>query len=549
MNAEKFIQRLCLVLVTLYFGVSLAGPLTALVVSSLQSGDDGSAANLAGRLTDPRLVRAAGNSLWVGALTSAITTALALFYAYGLTRARLPLKGIFAAAGQIPLLAPSLLSALALVYLFGVQGLLRPWMGEASIMGWQGIVIANVIATFPHALLVLRTALSASDGRLYEAGELMGRSGRSMFLAVTLPGVRHGLVSAALIVFMLTIADIGAPKVVGGSFDVLALEIYKQVLGQQDFAMGAAVALAMLAPTALAMGIERWAASRQSAALSARSTPLVLKPHLARDTAMLTGCSIIAAGLVGVIAVCQFASVAAFWPYDVSFTTKHYDFNRFDGGGWQALGNSVQLAVFTAIGGALLVFANAYLLEKTKPHRVVRGALSGFSLLSAAVPGLSLGLAYVFFFNNPANLLNGLYGTMAILVLATITHFYTVAHLSATSALKALDPEFETAAAAMGRPFWMVAARVSFPISIPALIETALYFFVNAMTTVSVVVFLYGPHTKLASVAVLNMDDAGDVAPAAAMGMMIFYINLAVRIAGETVLTRVRASTTRGKVS
>ncbi|MBX8827721.1 putative 2-aminoethylphosphonate ABC transporter permease subunit, partial [Ochrobactrum sp. SFR4] len=54
--------------------------------------------------------------------------------------------------------------------------------------------------------------------------------------------------------------------------------------------------------------------------------------------------------------------------------------------------------------------------------------------------------------------------------------------------------------------------------------------FVNAMTTVSAVVFLYSAHTTLASVAVLNMDDAGDVAPAAAMGMMIFYTNVAARL-------------------
>ena len=50
------------------------------------------------------------------------------------------------------------------------------------------------------------------------------------------------------------------------------------------------------------------------------------------------------------------------------------------------------------------------------------------------------------------------------------------------------------------------------------------------MTTVSAVVFLYSPDTALAAVAVLNMDDAGDVAPAAAMGMMIFYTNATVRL-------------------
>ena len=50
------------------------------------------------------------------------------------------------------------------------------------------------------------------------------------------------------------------------------------------------------------------------------------------------------------------------------------------------------------------------------------------------------------------------------------------------------------------------------------------------MTTVSAVVFLYSTDTALASIAVLNMDDAGDIAPAAAMGMMIFYTNAGARI-------------------
>ena len=50
------------------------------------------------------------------------------------------------------------------------------------------------------------------------------------------------------------------------------------------------------------------------------------------------------------------------------------------------------------------------------------------------------------------------------------------------------------------------------------------------MTTVSAVVFLYSPKTSLASIAVLNMDDAGDIAPAAAMGMMIFYTNIFARV-------------------
>ncbi len=111
---------------------------------------------------------------------------------------------------------------------------------------------------------------------------------------------------------------------------------------------------------------------------------------------------------------------------------------------------------------------------------------------------------------------------MTILVLCTVTHFYTVAHLTALTALKQLDPEFEAVAGSLKIPFYKLFFRVTLPVCLPAVLEIAIYLFVNAMTTVSAVVFLYATDTKLASVAILNMDDAGDIAPAAAMGMMIF---------------------------
>ncbi len=73
-------------------------------------------------------------------------------------------------------------------------------------------------------------------------------------------------------------------------------------------------------------------------------------------------------------------------------------------------------------------------------------------------------------------------------------------------------------------------SRVTVRVCMPSGLDISIYLFVNAMTTVSAVVFLYSPKTSLASIAVLNMDDAGDIAPAAAMGMMIFYTNAAARI-------------------
>ncbi|MFP3441714.1 putative 2-aminoethylphosphonate ABC transporter permease subunit, partial [Pantoea sp. SIMBA_133] len=88
------------------------------------------------------------------------------------------------------------------------------------------------------------------------------------------------------------------------------------------------------------------------------------------------------------------------------------------------------------------------------------------------------------------NPLNWLYGTMAILVLNTVVHFYTVCHLTSVTALKQLDPEFEAVGASLKVPFWTTFSRVTLPVSLPAVFDISLYLFVNAMTTVSPLVLI-----------------------------------------------------------
>jgi iron(III) transport system permease protein len=169
-------------------------------------------------------------------------------------------------------------------------------------------------------------------------------------------------------------------------------------------------------------------------------------------------------------------------------------------------------------------------VEKTKGFFATRSAFEFLAKIPMAIPGMVLGLADIFLFNDPDNPLNGLYGTMGILVMCTVTHFYTVSHLTAVTALKQMDTEFESVASSLKQPFYKLFSKVTVPVCLPSILDISIYLFVNAMTTVSAVIFLYSPDTTLASVAVLNMDDAGDVAPAAAMGMMIFYSNVCARL-------------------
>ncbi len=478
----------------------------------------------------PSLFRSIENSLWIATLSTIITVSLAFGFAYALNRSTMRFKGLFKLIAMIPILVPSLLPGIALVYLFGNQGMIKGLLLGESIYGPIGIVLGSVFFTFPHALIIIATALAISDARLYEAAIALRASRWKTFWTVTLPGARYGLISAAFVVFNLVITDFGLPKVIGGGYNMLAVDIYKQVIGQQNFEMGAVVSVVLLIPALLAFTIDRIVQKKQVAQLSARSVPYEPKPHRQFDWICLVYCSLVAVFIIGLIAVCQYAALIKFWPYDLSFSLANYNFEVMDGGGWDSYFNSIQLAVYTAIAGTLVVFVGAYMVEKINGFGLTRSGFQFLAMMPMAIPGMVLGLAYIFFFNDPANPLNTIYGTMGILVICTVTHFYTVSHLTAVTALKQMDREFEAVAASLKQPFYRVFSRVTVPVCLPSILDISIYLFVNAMTTVSAVIFLYSPDTTLASVAVLNMDDAGDIAPAAAMGMMIFYTNVGARL-------------------
>ncbi|MCA3596540.1 MAG: putative 2-aminoethylphosphonate ABC transporter permease subunit [Methylobacterium sp.] len=525
--ATALLAGLAFVLVLL-----IAVPLWSLLSKSVQNsnGQFVGLANFARYIATPALVASLWNSIWVSSLVALIVVPLAFLYAYALTRSRMPGRGLFMAVAMTPLFAPSLLSAISLIYIFGNQGFLKSWLFGASIYGPIGIVLAEAVYCFPHALMILVTALRLADGRLYEVAEALDTSKSRVFFTVTLPGARYGLISAIFVVFTLVITDFGIPKVIGGQFNVLATDAYKQIVGQQNFEMGAVVGLILLLPAIFAFFVDRQVQKKQVALLSARAVPYEPKANARRDFMLLAFCLLVGGVLIGMLGVAIWASFIRYWPYNLTFTLNNYNFANFDPQGWGAYLTSLKMAGLTAIFGTAIVFIGAYLVEKTKPAPALRGFVHFLAMLPMAVPGLVLGLGYVFFVNAPWNPLNIFYGTLALLVANTVAHFYTVAHITAVTQLKQIDAEFESVSASLKVPFWVTFRRVTLPISTPAVLDIAVYLFVNAMTTVSAVIFLYGPTTKLASIAIVHMDEMGAVAAAAAMATCIVFTAMAVKL-------------------
>jgi len=514
---------LLLVLAALVLAVFLLLPMGALLGHSvLDAQGNWSFQRFHDVLTAPGMADATWNTFWVALAVTAITVPLAFLYAYAIQRSCMPFKGLWRMLGLSPLLGPSLVGAIAFIQWFGTQGLLKSWLGDTSVYGPLGIIMATVFASFPHALMVLIVALATADGRLFEAADALGASRWRKFVTVTLPAAKYGLISAGMLVFAYSVSEFGIPKVIGGNFKVLAVEIYVQTVGQQNLGHGAVVALMLLVPVMFAYVVDRQVQRRQQASMTARAVPYQPKRDVLRDSLLTLFTATVAFAMLAVLGMAMYTSVITFWPYNLAPTLGHYTYGLADAGVGNAYLNSLWIALLTALLGTPFIFVTAYLLDKTgQPNSPLRSAIQAMASLPMGVPGLVLGIGYILFFNHPDNPLGALYRTFAIMVIVNVVHYYSACHLTALTALKSLDREFEAVSASLKVSRLVTFFRVTLPVCLPAVLEISRYLFINAMTTVSALVFLYSPDTLPAAVSILNLDEAGELGPAAAMATLI----------------------------
>ena len=522
-----------LTVITLIMAIFVLAPLAAMLRKSMlnDQGDYVGLANFAEYFASPALWLSLQNTVFIGIVVTLFVGLLAFGYAYALTRSCMPFKGLFTVLGAAPILAPSLLPAISLIYLFGNQGIAKDWLMGHSVYGPIGIAIGLIFWTFPHAVMILTTSLKTSDARLYEAARALNTSPFKTFFIVTLPAAKYGLISALIVVFTLVVCDFGVPKVIGGHYNVLATDIFKQVVGQQNFSMGAVTSVVLLLPALLAFAADRWVQKKQQGLFDSRSVTYTPEPNKLRDSLCFLFCAVISLAIMTIIGMAIYGSLVIFWPWNLSLSLNNYNFAEFSTYGWEPYFNSLQLASLVAVIGTVLIFIGAYTIEKGRTLGPLRSLLQMFAIIPMAVPGMVLGLGYIFFFNHHANPMSVLYGTMAILVINTVIHYYTVGHMTALTALKQLPAEVEAISASIKMPQYKVFMKVTVPVCTPAILEIAVYLFVNAMTTTSAIVFLYATDTMPASVSVLNMDDAGQTGPAAAMAVMILLTAAGVKLA------------------
>ena len=501
--------------------VFVALPLVAILRLSFVTPDGVGLANYASQFASAKFTRIVGNSFAVSLTTTFITVVLAYGFAYALRRTAMPLKRACGAIALLPLYAPSLVQALGILFLFGRNGIVnRTFALGIDIYGFWGIVIADVLYSFPHAFLILSAALAVADARLYESARMLGAGSTRMFRTITLPSTRYGIISAVFVVFTIVITDFGNPMVIGADYSVLATEIYNQVSGQGRMELGAVIGVVLLIPAAVAVIVEKLIAREHDAVVTERSTPLTIVPGAARDRVALAYALLVCIAIAAIVLIVFVASFVTLWPYNMHLSLRHYRFEVQNG--VAPLWTSVVVSLAAAAIGVVVTVAAACVMRSLRP--LSAQLLYFLSVLPAAVPGMVLGLGYILVFNNPANPLEVLYGSLLILALCNVYHYHAQGFLVATTSVGQVSRVFDETSTCLGAGTLRTLWSVILPIVAPAVVSIGVFFFVRSMVTLSAVIFLVTPSTQLAAVSVLLLDDSGNQNQAAAFSVCIMLI-------------------------
>jgi iron(III) transport system permease protein len=462
------------------------------------------------------------NSLVMSTITTVLCVVLGFAIAYALQRTTIIGQRLIAIALVLPLLAPSLVQALGLLFLFGRNGLVTQYTGwNIQIYGLWGLVISNSMFALPQAVMIIQASLRHSDVRSYDAALVLGASNWRRFVDITLPNAKFGLLSAAFVVFTVTITDFGNAAVIGGNYRVLATEIYAQVVGQMNFNMGAVIGILLLIPTLVAFYIEKVASQRQFGGGSESAIPVPKHYVPARDIPLGIASHLTALFIICVVGVVIYASFVTLWPYRLDLTLRNY--NITTSGGYAPLWTSLIVSVQAAVIGVVLLFS-LVLAQRRLPVTAAK-AVYLLAIVPVGVPGLVLGLSYVLSFN-VAGGLGLLYGTTLLIALCNFYHYHSQGFLTMVAGIRAVPASLEESVTCLGGGVLRNVWDAVLPVMLPTLVAVFFFLFMRSMVTLSAVIFLITPNLSVGAVSVLRLDQAGFTTQAAAFSVCIMAVVL-----------------------
>ena len=510
-----------------FFLVFLLLPIGALLFRSIITESGLGFSNYLQVFGERNFLAAFRNSVAVSLCTAFVTTLLALVLVITVTETRLSktFKAFIQTGIMVPMLLPTLTYGFAIMYAFGKQGLITRLLGRElfPIYGFGGLLMGYVIYTLPSAFLLIHNAAGYIDRKFIVVSKLMGDHSFRTFLNTLIRPLIGAIGGAFVLTFVLSFTDYGIPAALGGTYSVLSTKLYDIMLGSiPNIDKGAVVAMILLAPAAfgflLLNYLDRFNFHYE------RITPLEPLKNRLRDWILGGFSGAILLMLAATLSVLVLVPLVKDYPYNCTFTLDIVRHALSTSNLLRAYENTLMVAGVTALLGTVISYAGALIRSRSSLPLPVKRGMDMFSMLCNTIPGMVIGVSYLLVFNH-----SSLKGTLTILVICNIVHFFTTPYLMAKNGLSKMASGWETSAALMGDSWFKTLWRIILPNSKSTIIEMLSYYFVNSMVTVSAVIFLVSTHAMVVTAKIKELQYFNKFAEVFVLSLLILLTNLVVK--------------------
>lgn len=518
--------KLIFTVLAVFFLAFLAVPMVQVIVKSLTQDTAGiGLENYREVLTSKGFMQAVGNSFLVAGCSALVTTLLAFVLAYTVHYTNLGrrYKDLIAKAAVLPMLLPTITYGFAIIYSFGKQGLLTRLFGRQlfDIYGFNGLLLGYVIYTLPISFMLINNTMGYIDKRFMIVSRLMGDSPFQTFKITILRPLLGTLAASFIQTFFLCFTDFGIPASIGGQFEVVASVLYEEMLGSvPDFGNGAVVAIIMLIPSIVSITVlnilEKYNVRYN------KISPIELKKSKKRDITCAVASAVIMIGILSIFAVIFVVPFTEEWPYRTSFTLEHFQTVFEDSSLYGVYTNSLMVAIVTALVGTLMAYGAALVTARSSVSQKLKGTIDSIALVTNTIPGMVIGLAYLFCFSGTS-----LQNTFAILIICNMVHFFSTPYLMMKNSLSKMNASWETTAMLMGDNWTKTIIRVVTPNAVSTLLEVFSYYFVNAMVTISALIFLAGTRTMVITTKIKELQYFNKFNEIFVLSLLILFTNAA----------------------
>lgn len=507
------------------FAAFLALPFVEIIYQAFSTGGFGFD-HFATMLSERNFATAFGNSITIASVSALISTILAFILAYTIHYTNLngKLKKAIQVLALAPMFLPTITYGFAIIYSLGKQGFLTKNLGiNIDIYGFNGLLIGYLIYTLPIAFLLIFNAMKYIDKKFMIVSKVMGDSNLKTFLQTIIRPLLGTMAASFVQCFFLCFTDYGIPASVGGQYQVIATVLYEQMMGSiPDFNRGAVVAIVMLLPSIISIALLCYL--QKYNVRYSKISQIELKVNKLRDAFWGALSAIILVMVLSMFIVIFLMPFIQEWPYRMAFTTEHISSILSDSAIIDVYLNSLFVAALTAVIGLFVSYGAALITARSSLTGSSKFTVNSIALITNTIPGMVIGIAYLMLFSGST-----LQNTFALIIICNVVHFFSTPYLMLKSSLEKLNKSWENTALLMGDSWFKTLRRIITPNIKTTILEVLGYYFVNAMVTISAVIFIAGAQTMVITAKIKELQYFGKFNEIFVLSILILLTNLVVK--------------------